>query len=33
MLPDDFDFAQLPLGATDTTLEEIGMLSSNYRDD
>jgi hypothetical protein len=28
MLPDDFDFAQLPLGATDTTLEEIGMLSS-----
>jgi|TARA_R110002124_G_scaffold97634_1_gene242628 hypothetical protein len=28
MLPDDFDFAQLPPGATSTTLQEIGMLSS-----
>jgi|TARA_R110002020_G_scaffold184791_1_gene382068 hypothetical protein len=28
MLPDDFDFAQLPPGATSTTLEEVGMLSS-----
>ena len=28
MLPDDFDFAQLPPGATSTTLKEIGMLSS-----
>ncbi len=28
MLPDDFDFAQLPPGTTSATLEEIGMLSS-----
>ena len=28
MLPDDFDFAQLPPGTTSTTLEEIGMLAS-----
>jgi hypothetical protein len=28
MLPDDFDFAQLPPGATSTTLQEVGMLSS-----
>ena len=28
MLPDDFDFAQLPPDATSTTLEEIGMLAS-----
>ena len=28
MLPDDFDFAQLPPGATSTTLKEIGMLAS-----
>jgi hypothetical protein len=28
MLPDDFDFAQLPPGATSATLEEVGMLSS-----
>ena len=28
MLPNDFDFAQLPPGATSATLEEVGMLSS-----
>ncbi len=28
MLPDNFDFAQLPPGATSATLEEIGMLAS-----
>jgi len=29
MLPDDFDFAQLPPGATSATLEEVGMLASS----
>ena len=28
MLPDDFSFAMLPPGATSTTLESLGMLSS-----
>ena len=28
MLPNDFDFAQLPPGTTSATLEEVGMLSS-----
>jgi len=28
MLPDNFDFAQLPEGVSETTLKEIGMLSS-----
>ena len=28
MLPDDFDFAQLPPGTTSTTLKEVGMLAS-----
>jgi hypothetical protein len=29
MLPSDFDFAMLPEGATETTLKELGMLSSD----
>ena len=29
MLPDDFDFAQLPEGATSATLQEVGMLASS----
>tara|TARA_R110002110_G_scaffold71683_1_gene191295 strand:+ start:737 stop:1615 length:879 start_codon:yes stop_codon:yes gene_type:complete len=29
MLPDNFDFAQLPAGATETTLKEIGMMASS----
>jgi hypothetical protein len=28
MLPDNFDFAMLPVGASETTLKEIGMLAS-----
>ena len=29
MLPDNFDFAQLPEGATETTLKEVGMMASS----
>ena len=32
MLPDNFDFAQLPEGKGPFTLREIGMLSSNLED-
>mgnify|MGYP003146849881 CR=1 FL=1 len=32
MLPDDFDFAMLPPGATSTTLESLGMLGSSIED-